>query len=328
MSAERETFESLRPLMFAIAYRMLASVSDSEDVLQETYLRWRRAVSDGVEIESLKAYLSTVVTRLAMDHLRSAHTRREEYVGLWLPEPLPTSASDVAPSSALSDDPHARAELADSLSMAFLLVLERLSPIERAAFLLHDVFGYGHDEIATIVETTPANARQIASRARRRVQHERPRFDPSPAERERLAERFFAAVTEGDVDGLVQVLADDVVVYGDGGGKVPQWSTPIVGVDRVARLWAGLGTQMRGVGVWLEPRTINGQPGAIVHDATGAVANVLVLDVAGGRVSAIRSVINPEKLGHLGRVADVRALAAGRRRGVTHAPRDDATDST
>src|ERR671912_505084 len=222
MSDEHETFESLRPLLFAIAYRMLASVSDAEDVLQETYLRWRRAVDEGVEIESLKAYLSTVVTRLAMDHLRSARARRE-------------------------------------------------------AFLLHDVFGYAHDEIAAIVETTPANARQIASRARRRVQAERPRFDPSPEERERLAERFFAAVTEGDVEGLVQVLADDVVVYGDGGGKAPQWSTPIVGVDRVARLWAGVGAQMREVGVWFEPRSINGQPGAVVRDAAGAVANVLVL---------------------------------------------------
>ena len=306
MSDERETFERLRPLLFAIAYRMLASVSDAEDVLQETYLRWRRAVSDGVEIESLKAYLSTVVTRLAMDHLRSAHARREEYVGLWLPEPLPTDAS--------GDDPLARAELADSLSMAFLLVLERLSPVERAAFLLHDVFGYGHDEIASIVETTPANARQIASRARRRVQAERPRFDPSPEERERLAERFFAAVSEGDVDGLVRVLADDVVVYGDGGGKVPQWATPIVGVERVARLFASLGRQMGEVGAGLERRTINGQPAAVVRDPEGAVVCVWVLDVDAGHVGVVRSVINPEKLGHLGAVADVRALQAARGR--------------
>ena len=314
MSDERETFESLRTLLFAIAYRMLASVSDSEDVLQETYLRWRRAVNDGVEIESLKAYLSTVVTRLAMDHLRSAHARREEYVGLWLPEPLPTDAPDVAPSGALSDDPLARAELADSLSMAFLLVLERLSPIERAAFLLHDVFGYAHDEIASIVETTPANARQIASRARRRVRAERPRFDPSPEERERLAERFFAAVSEGDVDGLVQVLADDVIVYGDGGGKVPQWSAPILGSERVARLFAGLGRQMVEVGAGLERRTVNGQPAGVVRDPEGAVVCVWVVDVDAGRVKAVRSVINPEKLGHLGPVADVRALAAGRGR--------------
>ena len=307
MSDERESFESLRPLLFAIAYRMLASVSDAEDVLQEAYLRWRRAVDDGVEIESLKAYLSTVVTRLAMDHLRSAHARREEYVGLWMPEPLPTDAT--------GDDPLARAELAESLSMAFLLVLERLSPVERAAFLLHDVFGYGHDEIAAIVETTPANARQIASRARRRVQAERPRFEPSPEERERLAARFFAAVTLGDVEGLVQVLADDVVVYGDGGGKVPQWAGPIAGAARVARLFAGLGRQMGEVGATFERRTINAQPAAIVRGPDGAVVTVWVLDVAAGRVGAVRSVINPEKLGHLGRVADVRALAASRGRG-------------
>ena len=305
MSDARETFERLRPLLFAIAYRMLASVSDAEDVLQEAFLRWRRAVDDGVEIASLKAYLTTVVTRLAMDHLRSARARREEYVGLWLPEPLPTGTT--------SDDPLARAERAESLSMAFLLVLERLSPVERAAFLLHDVFGYGHDEIAAIVETTPANARQIASRARRRVQAERPRFDPSPEERERLAARFFAAVTSGDVEGLVQVLADDVVVYGDGGGKVPQWAAPIVGAERVARLFAGLGRQMGEVGVALERRTVNGQPAAVVVDPEGAVVAVWVLDVADGRVGAVRSVINPEKLGHLGRLADVRALAAGRR---------------
>jgi RNA polymerase sigma-70 factor (ECF subfamily) len=313
VSDERETFESLRPLLFAIAYRMLASVSDAEDVLQEAYLRWRRAVDDGVEIESLKAYLSTVVTRLAMDHLRSAHARREQYVGLWLPEPLPSGGAEALVGARV-DDPHARAELADSLSMAFLLVLERLSPIERAAFLLHDVFGYAHDEIAAIVETTEANARQIASRARRRVRAERPRFDPSPEERERLAERFFAAVSEGDLDGLVQVLADDVVVHGDGGGKVPQWAAPIVGAERVARLFAGLGRQMVAVGARLDRRTINGQPAAVVLDPEGAVVCVWVVDVAAGRVEAVRSVINPEKLGHLGRVADVRALAAARGR--------------
>jgi RNA polymerase sigma-70 factor (ECF subfamily) len=175
------------------------------------------------------------------------------------------------------------------------------------------VFGYGHDEIAAIVETTPANARQIASRARRRVQAERPRFDPSPEERERLAERFFAAVTVGDVEGLVQVLADDVVVYGDGGGKVPQWAAPIVGAERVSRLFAGLGRQMGEVDAQLERRTINGQPGAVVLDPEGAIVCVWVLDVVAERVSAVRSVINPDKLGHLGPVADVRALAATRR---------------
>jgi len=300
-----ETFESLRPLLFAIAYRMLASVSDAEDVLQEAYLRYRRAVDDGVEIASLKAYLSTIVTRLALDHAKSAQQRREEYVGVWLPTPL--LGDDGA------DDPAARAELADSLSMAFLLVLERLNPVERAVFLLHDVFGYGHDEIASIVEVSPANSRQIAARARRRVQAERPRFESSPEERDRLAQRFFAAVTEGDVDGLVQVLADDVVTYGDGGGKAPQWAGPIAGAERVARLFAGLGQQARELGVWFDRRQVNGQPGVLVRDRDGAVVSVWVGEIGDGAIRAIRSVINPDKLRHLGPLADVRALAAQRR---------------
>jgi len=300
-----ETFESLRPLLFAIAYRMLASVSDAEDVLQEAYLRYRRAVDGGVEIASLKAYLSTIVTRLALDHAKSAQQRREEYVGVWLPTPLLGDGG--------ADDPAARAELQDSLSMAFLLVLERLNPVERAVFLLHDVFGYGHDEIASIVEVSPANSRQIAARARRRVQAERPRFESSPEERDRLAQRFFAAVTEGDVDGLVQVLADDVVTYGDGGGKAPQWAGPIAGAERVARLFAGLGQQARELGVWLDRRQVNGQPGVLVRDRDGAVVSVWVVEIADGAIRAIRSVINPDKLRHLGPLADVRALAAQRR---------------
>jgi len=305
VSDAHETFESLRPLLFAIAYRMLASVSDAEDVLQEAYLRYRRAVDDGVAIASLKAYLSTVVTRLALDHAKSAQQRREEYVGVWLPTPLLTDDA--------SYDPAERAELADSVSMAFLLVLERLNPVERAVFLLHDVFGYGHDEIADIVQVSAANSRQIAARARRRVQAERPRFESSPEERDRLAQQFFAAVTEGDVDGLVQLLADDVVTYGDGGGKVPQWKGPIEGAERVARLFAGLGRRMRELGVWLDPQHVNGQPGVLVRDRDGAVVVVWVIEVRDGAIGTIRSVINPDKLRHLGPVADVFALAAQER---------------
>ena len=304
MSDAPETFESLRPLLFAIAYRMLASVSDAEDVLQEAYLRYTRALDDGVTIASLKAYLSTIVTRLALDHAKSARQRREEYVGMWLPTPLLTDAAD---------DPAARAELAESVSMAFLLVLERLDPVERAVFLLHDVFGYGHDEIASIVDVSTANSRQIAARARRRLQAERPRFESSPAERDRLARQFFAAVTEGDVEGLVQLLAGDVVLYGDGGGKVPQWKGPIDGADRVARLFAGMGRQFGDVGVWLDLQRINGQPGALVRDRDGAVVAAWVLEIGDGTVRTIRSVINPDKLGHLGAVADVVAIAARRR---------------
>jgi RNA polymerase sigma-70 factor (ECF subfamily) len=299
-----ETFESLRPLLFAIAYRMLASVSDAEDVLQEAYLRYRRALDDGVTIGSLKAFLSTVVTRLALDHAKSAQQRREEYVGVWLPAPLLVDEATY--------DPAERAELADSVSMAFLLVLERLDPVERAVFLLHDVFGYRHDEIADIVEVSAVNSRQIATRARRRVQAERPRFESSPEERDRLAQRFFAAVTDGDVDGLVQLLAGDVVLYGDGGGKVPQWKGPIDGADRVARLFAGMGAQLGDVGLHLDLRRINGQPGALVRDRDGSVLAAWVLEISGGAVHTIRSVINPDKLRHIGPVADVVAITARR----------------
>jgi RNA polymerase sigma-70 factor (ECF subfamily) len=291
--------------MFSIAYRMLGSVSDAEDMVQEAFLRYQRAQADGVAVESPKAYLSTVVTRLAIDQLRSARMRRETYVGQWLPEPLLTDDG--------AGDPAARAEQTDSVSMAFLLLLERLSPVERAVFLLHDVFGYGYDEIATIVDKSEANCRQLAHRARRHVQSDRPRFEPSPQARDELAARFFAAVTDGDLDGLVELLAADVTVYGDGGGKAPQWMVPIVGADRVARVFAALGPQMVEVGVRLELRRVNGQPGAIVRDREGRLVNVFVLDIADGLVQAIRSVINPDKLRHLGPVADARALLRERR---------------
>jgi RNA polymerase sigma-70 factor (ECF subfamily) len=232
--------------------------------------------------------------------------RRETYVGQWLPEPLLTDDGAA--------DPAAHAEQADSLSMAFLLLLERLSPVERAVFLLHDVFGYGYDEIATIVGKTEANCRQLASRARHHVQSGRPRFDPSPQARDQLAARFFAAVSEGDLDGLVELLAADVAVYGDGGGKAPQWMVPIVGADQVARLFATIGPQMTGAGIRIELHHVNQQPGAVVRDREGRLVNVYVLDIADGLVQAIRSVINPDKLGHLGPVADTRALVREHRR--------------
>ncbi len=302
-----ETFADLRPLLFSIAYRMLGSVSEAEDVVQEAFLRHQRALADGVEIESPKAYLSAAVTRIAIDQLRSARVRRETYVGQWLPEPLLTNGA--------AEDPAAHAEEADSLSMAFLLLLERLSPVERAVFLLHDVFSYGYDEIATIVGKSEANCRQLASRARGHIQSEKPRFDTSRRERDELAARFFAAVGDGDLDGLVELLAADVVVYGDGGGKAPQWAAPIVGVDRVARLFAGLGRQMRDLGIRVERRQVNGQPGAIVLDPDGRLTNVFSLDIVDGAVQTIRSVINPDKLRHIGPVADVRALLRRQRKG-------------
>ena len=315
------TFESFRPLMFSIAYRMLSSVSEADDVVQEAFLRYQRAIAGGVEIDSEKAYLSAVVTRLAIDQLRSARMRHETYVGQWLPEPLVTDGD--------GSDPAARAEESDSLSMAFLLLLERLSPVERAVFLLHDVFGYGYDEIAAIVGKSETNCRQLAARARRHVRAEKPRFDASRRARDELAVRFFAAVSHGDLDGLVQMLASDVVVYGDGGGKAPSWGRPIVGTDRVGRLLAGMGAQFGDLGVSLQLRQVNGQPGALVLDPAGQLINVFVLEIVDGLVQTVRSVINPEKLHHLGPVADARALVREARRsdepGRVRPPEDDST---
>jgi RNA polymerase sigma-70 factor, ECF subfamily len=296
----------LRPLLFSIGYRMLGSVADAEDVAQEALLRYQRALADGTAVESPKAFLSAVVTRLSIDQLRARRARREAYVGEWLPEPLLTD--DRVP------DPAAAAEQADSLSMAFLLLLERLTPVERAAFLLHDVFDYRYDEVAEIVGRTEANCRQLALRARRHVREEKPRFDASRAERDRLAGTFFAAAAEGDVDRLVGLLAADVVVYGDGGGKAPQWSRPITGTLRVARLVAGIARELERVGGSFELREVNGQPGAMALAPDGAVISVLTLDIADGVVQTIRSVINPDKLRHLGPVADAWALLDQRNR--------------
>jgi RNA polymerase sigma-70 factor (ECF subfamily) len=301
-----DEFSELRGLLFSIAYRMLGSVSEAEDIVQESFLRYQRACADGVEVESPKAYLSAVATRLAIDQLRSARARREMYVGEWLPEPVVTDPAE---------DPAAHAEEADSLSMAFLLVLERLSPVERAVFLLHDVFGYGYGEVSRIVGKSEANCRQLAFRARQHVEAEKPRFDASRRERDELAARFFAAVVDGDMDGLVETLAADVVVYGDGGGKAPQWSVPIVGVDRAARLFVGLGRQLRELGIALERAQVNGQPGAVFRASDGSITNVFALDITGGAVQAVRSVINRDKLRHLGPLADIQLLLEQRRDG-------------
>lgn len=306
-----EIFADLRPLLFSIAYRMLGSVASTEDVLQEAYLRFDRAAraaasGQGAEIDSPKAYLSAVVTRLAIDELKSARVRRESYSGIWLPEPVLTDTDSalLRPTA----DPQAFAEVAESLSMAFLLVLDRLNPVERAVFLLHDVFAYEFREIADIVGRTEANCRQIASRARKRVRDERPRLDPDRARRDQTARRFFEAMTSGDVDGLVALLAQDVVVHGDGGGKAPQWSVPITGVDRVSRLIAGLGQMIADYDLTLEQHGINGQPGVIVRTGAGEITNVFEIEIVDGRVQTIRGVINPDKLTHLGPVANVRAL--------------------
>jgi RNA polymerase sigma-70 factor (ECF subfamily) len=307
-----EEFESVRPRLFAIAYRMLGRVSDAEDVVQDAYLRFQRALRRGTRIESASAFLSAIVTRLSINELQSARARREVYVGEWLPEPLFTDEAEAG-------DPAAHAEEADSLSLAFLVLLEQLTPVERAVFLLHDVFGYGYGEVARTVGKSEDNCRQLATRARRHIEAEKPRFEASRRERERLAERFFAAVGDGDVGELVEMLADDVIVYGDGGGMSPSWPRPIVGRDRVSRLMGGLGGLIARHALRIERHEVNGQPGATVVDGEGRIVNVFALDIVDGVVQTIRSVINPDKLRHLGPVADVegmlRAIREERRAG-------------
>ncbi|MBO0846413.1 MAG: RNA polymerase sigma-70 factor [Nocardioides sp.] len=304
-SVPAEQFEELRPLLFSIAYRILGSVSDAEDAVQETWLRSQASTTPPI---SLKSFLSAVVTRASIDMLRSARVRRESYVGQWLPEPLLTDTPFTGTGSTPYADPEHAAELADSISMAALLLLERLSPEQRAVFVLHDVFAYPFAEIAEVVGKSETACRQLASRARRLIEDGRPRFDVDRQAREELATRFFDALTVGDVDELRQLLAEDVEVYGDGGGKAPQWMRVIVGLDNVARMFAGLGRRFVGTGLEVERHEVNGQPGAVFRDASGRVINVLTLDVLDGRIQVIRSVINPDKLHHIGPVADAWAL--------------------
>ena len=297
-----DAYRELRPLLFSIAYRMVGSVSEAEDLVQEAFLRFHRAVSGGEQIASPKAWLSAVTTRLAIDHLRSARARRERYVGAWLPEPLVTSTEP---------DAAEHAETANSLSLAFLHLLERLSPVQRAVFLLHDVFGYDYAEIARLVGRSEDNCRQIAVRARRHVEAGRPRFEPSRREREELARRFFAAIERGDTEGLVGLLAADAVLEGDGGGKVPALAAPAAGAERVARFLVGLARRGRAVGMGARPVEVNGHPGLLITDPEGRILGVLALDIAEGRVQTVRSMANPDKLRHLGPVGDVVAMLGG-----------------
>ena len=300
-----EVHQRLRPLLLSIAYRMIGSVAEAEDVVQEAFLRWQRALADGTEVESPKAYLAAVTTRLSIDHLRAARTRRESYVGPWLPEPL------VAETEA---DVERHAEMADSLSMAFLVLLESLGPVERAVFLLREVFEYGYDEIAQIVDKSEANCRQIFNRARRHIETGTPRFEASTRERDELARRFLAACERGDLDGLLELLTADVVFVGDGGGKGQAFKEPISGRDRVARMLLGLFARAARLGARVRPVMVNGQPGALGLDAEGRLINVISLDIIGGQVQAIRSVVNPDKLGHLGPLSDVARLPDDPRR--------------
>jgi RNA polymerase sigma-70 factor (ECF subfamily) len=294
--------EQLRPLLFSIAYRMLGSVAEAEDVVQEALLRYH---AEPVQVEQPKAFLSTVVTRLAIDQLRSARARREQYVGEWLPEPL------IADEAA-APDPARHAEIADSLSQAFLVLLESLSPVERAVYLLREVFDYPYDEVARIVGKSEANSRQLVARARRHVDERRPRFEADRHRRDELVQRFFAAVQEGDVEGLEKLLARDVVAYGDGGGKAPAAGKPVYGARKVAKFVLGLAKQARTFELEGRFVEVNGQPGAMFLTPEGELVNVLSVDVADGQIQALRSVVNPDKLEHLGLpIADTRALLRG-----------------
>jgi RNA polymerase sigma-70 factor (TIGR02957 family) len=299
-SSNDALLEELRPVAFAIAYRMLGSVAEAEDVVQETLLRVHRTLDAGDQIESPRAFVATITTRLAIDELRSARARRERYVGEWLPEPILTDSRD---------DPAQHAEIADSLSMAMLVLLETLSPEQRAVLLLRDVFDYGYGEIAEIIGKNEDNVRQLASRARAHVDAGRPRFQSSREQRDELARRFFAAATQGDLAGLEALLADDVVLTGDGGGKVPALGHPVAGRTRVAQTlmsWMRLGSRVPGAS--MREVEVNGMPGALLLDPEGRLVGVWELEIGGGEIRGVNSVVNPDKLAHLGPLADMRAL--------------------
>jgi RNA polymerase sigma-70 factor (TIGR02957 family) len=283
--------EDLRPLLFSIAYRMLGVVTDAEDVVQEAYLRLQRASAEGTEVESPRAFLTAVTTRLAIDQLRSARRSRERYFGPWLPEPLLTAEGS---------DPAELVEMSDSLSLSFLVLLETLSPVERAVFLLRQVFEYGYDEIAVLVQKSEANCRQIFVRAQRRIDEGRTRFEVDPERRDALATKFIDAVGEGDVTDLAEFLAEDIVFYGDGGGKGRGLPRPVYGRDNVNRLLLRFFAGYREIGSRLVRTEVNGEPGVLALDAEGRLINVFAFEIAEGTIQTVRSIINPDKLAHLG----------------------------
>src|SRR5256884_937227 len=287
--------------MFSIAYRMPGRVSDAGDIVQEPFLRAGKAAAKDAEVESPKAYLATIPPRLAIDPLRSARVRRESYVGTWLPEPL----LDDAPGAPRAEpDPAELAETSDSLSMAFLVLLESLAPAERAVFLLREVFGYDYGEIAGITGKTEAACRQTFARARRRIDEGRPRFETSRAEGEELTALFLAAADGGDMASLLERLAPDVVFYGDSGGKgETTFITPVFGRDRVAQVIRFSVERTLELGASLGAAWVNRQPGVLARDADGDLIAVIVFDVLGGQVLAIRTIANPEKLRHLGPIS-------------------------
>ncbi|MFC5820486.1 RNA polymerase sigma-70 factor [Nonomuraea harbinensis] len=291
-----EEFQELRPLLFSIAYRILGSVGEAEDAVQEAWLRYDAYPGRPA---SAKAFLAATVSRIAIDVLRSARVRREQYTGRWFPEPLLADPYE---------DPERSAELADSLSMAALLLLERLSPLERAVFVLREVFGFGFGEVAAAVGRSETACRQLAVRARRHMEAGRARFETDRRERDELAGRFFDAFRDGDVDRLRDLLAADVRMVGDSGGNAPLWGTGVFGAGKVARVLAGIAGPFVRIGGVVQPHEVNGQPGAIFRDRDGRIVNTLTLDILSGRVQTIRAVINPDKLRHLGPVADAWAI--------------------
>jgi RNA polymerase sigma-70 factor (TIGR02957 family) len=289
--SEVPILEELRPRAFAVAYRMLGSVSEAEDIVQEALLRLHLTLQEGERIESPRAYLSTVVTRLCIDQLRSARVRRESYVGEWLPEPLVDDGRS---------DPADHAELADSLSLAFLVLLESLTPEQRAAFVLREVFDYPYEQIAAIIGTGEANTRQLVARARQHVDERRPRFEVSQQRRKQMARSFLAAFSNGDLQALEDLLAQDVVLHGDGGGRVRAIARPVHGRAKVARvLLSGMRATESFGGLSLREVQVNGQPGAMFSDAGGALVAVVVLDIADDHIQAVRAIANPDKLRHL-----------------------------
>jgi RNA polymerase sigma-70 factor (ECF subfamily) len=289
----------LRGLMFSIAYQMTGRVADAEDLVQEAFFRLERARHSGVTVESPKAYLAAATTRLAIDHMRSARVRRESYVGTWLPEPVVAD---------LHESPEQMAELSDSLSMAFLVLLESLSPVERAVFLLREVFDYSYEDIAQIVGKSEANCRQIFGRARQHLAAHHARFEASSEHSEALLRSFLAASRDGDLDQLVGMLAADAVFYSDGGGKATSVGGPLYGRDGVAAFVLDLFQQADQLGVTVEPVLVNGGPGILTHDSQGRVVSVLSLEVLDGVIQTVRGIVNPDKLQHLGAVSDILRL--------------------
>jgi RNA polymerase sigma-70 factor (ECF subfamily) len=283
------TDDHLRALAFKIAYRMLGSVAEAEDVVQEALIR----MADRTPLDNEEAYLTTVTTRLSIDVLRSARVRRETYVGEWLPEPL---VEDEAPR--LVEDE-------DEISLAMLVLLERLSPDERAVFVLREAFDMPFAEIGEVIGISPDACRQRLSRARRRIEKDLPRFDPDPVERHALAHSFLRAARDGDFTALMAMLAPDAMLVGDGGGKARSLPKPMVGAQAVARALAGFSKLADEWGVTLHPAIVNGQPGFRALAPDGRLVNVVAIDVVGGRVQRVHSMLNPDKLGHIGLMSDL-----------------------